>query len=328
MLRPPPLGRKGVVDANPIDAIYEALSSESMPLPLTVPELAALDVFRSVVALGSLSRAAAAHGITQPSVSARMKTLERQVGVTLLERGPTGSVPTDNGRLVAGWAENVLRAADELAAGVGALRARSGGRLRVVASYTVAEYLLPGWLDRFHRLHPAHPVELDVANSSEVVERVRGGRTELGFIESPGPVAGLSTTVVARDEMVAVVRAGHAWSRRRVVDAERIASTPLVLREPGSGTRESLEAALADAGLEPPTAVLELGSTSAVKAAVISGGSPAVLSRLAVEADAAGGRLRIVPIVGLRLSRELRAVWRSDRALPPEAATLLEELGS
>jgi DNA-binding transcriptional LysR family regulator len=297
-----------------------------MPLPPTFPELAALDVFRSVVALGSLSRAAAAHGITQPSVSARMKALERQMGVVLLARGPTGSVPTDNGRLVAGWAESVLRAADELAAGVGALRDRSGGRLRLVASYTVAEYLLPGWLDRFHRLHPDNPVELDVANSSEVVERVRGGRTELGFIESPGPVTGLRTAVVERDELVAVVRPGHAWSRHRVVDAERVASTPLVLREPGSGTRESLETALADAGLEPPMAVLELGSTSAVKAAVISGGSPAVLSRLAVEADAAGGRLRIVPIVGMRLSRELRAVWRRDRALPPQAATLLEEL--
>lgn len=295
-----------------------------MPLPPTFPDLTSLDLFASVAALGSVSQAATAHGITQPSASARIKALERQLGVTLLDRGPTGSVPTPAGHLVAGWVENVLRAAEELGAGVEALRARSGGRLRVVASYTVAEYLLPGWLDRFHRDHPEHPIELEVANSTGVLDRVRSGRTDLGFVESPGDPPGLGVAVVAEDDLVAVVRPGHPWTRRPSVDAERLASTALVLREAGSGTRERLEEALAAAGLGPPIAALELGSTAAVKAAVVSGGSPAVLSRLAVEPDP---RLRVVPVDGIDLHRRLRAVWRTDQPRSQAATELLRQLG-
>lgn len=295
-----------------------------MPLPPTFPDLVSLDLFASVAALGSVSQAATAHGITQPSASARIKTLERQLGVALLDRGPTGSSPTPAGHLVAGWVESVLRAADELSVGVEALKARSRGRLRVVASYTIAEYLLPGWLDRFHRDHPENPVELEVANSSEVLTRVRSGRTDLGFVESPGIPSGLANAVIATDELVAAVRPGHPWTRRSSVDAERLASTALVLRESGSGTRERLEAALSAAGYGPPLAALELGSTAAIKAAIASGGSPAVLSRLAVEPDP---RLRAIPVDGLDLHRELRAVWRTDRPRSQAASQLLDQLG-
>ena len=85
-----------------------------MPLPPTFPELASLDLFVSVIELGSVSQAAAAHGVTQPSASSRIKHLERQLGMQLLDRGPGGSRPTDAGVVVAGWAEGILRAAHEL----------------------------------------------------------------------------------------------------------------------------------------------------------------------------------------------------------------------
>ena len=297
-----------------------------MPLPPSFPDLASLDLFSTVVSLGSVSQAAAAHAIAQPSASARLNNLERQLGVTLLERGPTGSRPTPAGHLVAEWVEAVLRSANELAIGVDALKARSRGRLRLIASYTIAEYLLPAWLSRFHRVHPDNPVELEVANSAEVVARIRSGRTDLGFIESPTPATGLSTVTVAEDELVAVVAPTHPWGRRKAVDAERLASTALVLREVGSGTREFLEQALAAAGLGAPIPAFELGSTAAVKSSVAAGGSPTVLSRLAVEADDAAGVLRMIPISDLPLRRSLRAVWRTDRSLPAAAASLLAQL--
>jgi len=114
-----------------------------MPLPASFPELASLDLFVSVVELGSVSRAAAAHGVSQPSASSRIKHLERQLGMRLLDRGPSGSLPTDAGVVVAGWAETILRAAHELEAGLSAFQAAQAGRLRIVASFTIAEYLLP-----------------------------------------------------------------------------------------------------------------------------------------------------------------------------------------
>ena len=220
-----------------------------MPLPPTFPELSALDLFASVVALGSVSRAAAAHGVTQPTASARMQHLERQLGVRLLDRSPTGSVPTDAGHLVAGWAEGVLAAADELRVGAEAIAARSAGRLRLVASYTIAEYLLPAWLGRFRRTHPDRAVELGVANSAEVLLAVRSRRADLGFVESPTAVDDLASRALGTDDLVVVVPPTHPWSRRASVPAEQVAATALVLREPGSGTRESLEAALLDTDL-------------------------------------------------------------------------------
>ncbi len=124
---------------------------------------------------GSLSRRRReAHGITQPSASSRIRTLERQLGVTVLDRSPTGSRPTPDGQLVVGWAESVLDAAQRLATGVEALRARQAGLLRIAASYTIAEYLLPPWLERFlaatsRRLrHPRRDEQPDRARTRRV----------------------------------------------------------------------------------------------------------------------------------------------------------------
>ena len=230
-----------------------------MPLPATFPDLQSLDLFVSVIELGSVSRAATAHGITQPSASSRLKHLERQLGMRLLDRGPGGSRPTDAGVVVAGWAEGILRAAHELSAGLSAFQAEQTGRLRIAASFTIAEYLLPQWLDRFSRDHPRDSVALEVANSTAVVDRLRQGAADLGFIETPSELDGLDQLVVAHDELVAVVAPSHPWAQRRSVPVEALAATPLVMREAGSGTREAFEAALRTLGLGAPTAVLELG---------------------------------------------------------------------
>ncbi|NNE74743.1 MAG: LysR family transcriptional regulator, partial [Acidimicrobiales bacterium] len=183
-----------------------------MPLRPSFPDLASLDLFVSVVELGSVSRAARAHGIAQPSASSRLKNLERQLGLTLLERGPSGSAPTEAGVVVAGWAEPILRAAAELDAGLSAYQAEQTGRLRIAASFTIAEYLLPQWLDQFSRAHPADSVALEVVNSATVIERVRAGASDLGFIETPLAVADLGQRVVANDQLVTVVAPDHPWA--------------------------------------------------------------------------------------------------------------------
>lgn len=291
-------------------------------LPADAPTVAALDLFVSVVHLGSLSAAAAAHGISQPSASAKIRHLERQLKVPLLTRSPNGSSPTAAGALVAEWAQRVLDSFDELLASTSVLRSTETG-IRVAASFTIAEHLLPRWLGSFRRAHPDTTVELAVLNSTAVLDQVRAGRVALGFIENPGPTDGLHTRTVAHDELVVVVEPHHEWARRRrPLAAASLAATPLVCREEGSGTRESLLAALTMAGLEPTAPALELGSTSAVRAAAESGIAPAVLSRLAVADALADDRLSVVDVAGLDLRRELRAVWSTPR-LDPVAETLL-----
>ncbi len=261
--------------------------------------------------------------MSQPSASARVRQLERQLDVTLLRRGPTGSVPTDAGRLVAEWATEVLEAAGRLEAGVASLRAASSPPLRLAASLTVAEHLLPGWLAQL-RSPASGEVALEVANSQRVLEAVAGGRAQLGFIESPGPIGGLPSAEVGTDELVVVASPGHPWARRRTpLPAALLAAEPLVTREPGSGTRAALEAAMAEAGLAPASPAAELGSTAAVKGWLLAGGGAGVLSRRAVEPELRLRTLVEVKVAGVGLRRRLRAVWPAPG--PPEgpAAALL-----
>jgi molybdate transport repressor ModE-like protein len=289
-----------------------------------VPDLDGLVLLLEVAEQGSLGRAATQHGLSQPAVSARIQAMERLVGFPLLTRTARGSHLTSGGALLADWARDVLHAAAVLDAGIDSLRGDREGRLRVSASLTVAEYLLPGWLVRLAAALPDTAVSLTASNSAEVAAAVLDGKAEIGFVECPELPAGLQARVFAHDRLVVVAPPGHPWTRhRRPIDGPELAATRLVQREPSSGTRTSLEAALAAFG-PPATPLLELSTSSAVRSAAAAGAGPAVLSDLAVRDDIAAGRLVRVPVRGVDLTRQLRAVWPTAQRLSPPARHLLQ----
>jgi DNA-binding transcriptional LysR family regulator len=295
-----------------------------MTLPPRVSDLTAFDLLLTVARTGSLGRAAAEHGISQPAASARMRQLEGQVGLALIDRSPRGSRLTQPGALVAGWAQAAVDAAADLDAGITALRRDSDSRLRIAASMTVAEYLLPTWLTSLRAVDPAAAVALSAVNSAEVAAEVLADDADIGFVEGPDLPDGLHAEPVARDVLTVVISPSHPWARRRRgISASELAQAPLLSRELGSGTRRYLEEALrtqAGAELVPPLA--ELSSTTAIKAAVAAGGGPAVLSSLAVAAEVSAGTLRTVTISGLDLRRRLRVVWAAGRRLSGPARDL------
>ncbi len=284
---------------------------EAQPASLAhrVPDLGALELLLAIARLGSLGRAARARGISQPAASSRLRAMERQLGVALVERSPRGSRLTDAGVLVTDWARRVVEAAEAFDAGAQALRGRRDSRLRVAASMTIAEYLLPGWLVSLRAELPGTAVSLLAGNSSAVAERLARGEADLGFVEGLQVPAGLDGAVIGHDRLVVVAAPAHRWARRRTeLTAAELAATPLILRERGSGTRQVLDAALGEhGGLAEP--LLELASTTAVKAAVVSEAAPSVLSELAVGEELSARRLVEIPVRGLRLGRDLRAVW-------------------
>jgi DNA-binding transcriptional LysR family regulator len=296
--------------------------------------LRALRALREVGRQGSIAAAASVLGVSQQALSARMRTLERAAGVTLLARSPSGSHLTEQGRLVVGWAEDVLDAADRLEAGLRSIRSGVSHRLAIAASQTIAEHLVPHWLVELRGVeqagvqeaaYPPTVVELTVANSTGVLELVRGGKAGLGFIETPHLPSDLVTEHVRDDELLVVTAPGHPWAgRRRPLGLAQIAATPLVMREAGSGTRDTLTDHLAaqDPPLRPRIA-MELGTSAAVRSAIAAGVGPGVLSRLAVRDDLVLGRLVAVEVAGPPLIRELTAVWKPDQPLPPEGQRLL-----
>ncbi|MFJ6482620.1 MULTISPECIES: LysR family transcriptional regulator [unclassified Streptomyces] len=284
-------------------------NEEWVPLAHRVPDLGALELLLAVARVGSLSGAARRLGITQPAASSRIRAMETRLGVALVDRSPRGSTLTAEGALVTDWARRVVEAAEAFDAGAQALRGRRDSRLRVAASMTIAEYLLPGWLIALRGQRPDTAVSLHAGNSAVVAERVLAHEADLGFVEGLTVPEGLDSAVIAQDRLVVAVAPGHPWARRtRGVAAAELASTPLILRERGSGTRQVLDAALASAGgLAAP--LLELASTTAVKAAALGGAGPCVLSELAVVDELAARRLVEVPVSGAGLGRALRAVW-------------------
>ncbi|MCG7610304.1 LysR family transcriptional regulator [Mycolicibacterium sp. (ex Dasyatis americana)] len=309
-----------------------------MPLSARMPELAAFEVLLSIARTGSLGAAGRELGLTQQAVSARLASIEAQTGVRLVQRSPRGSRLTAAGAVVAEWADQLLDVAGRVDAGLAAMRNESHSRITVAASLTIAEQLMPRWLvslqaDAARRGVAAPQVILTATNSDQVIAAVRDGSADLGFIESPGAPAGLRSRVIAHDELVTVVPPEHKWARRSApVDPGELNATALVSREPGSGTREALSSALRST-LGPSSRqadpVIELSSAAAMRAAVLAGAGPAVMSRLAVDDDLTLGRLCAVPVTGLDLCRELRAIWSGGRTPPAGAVReLLSHIGS
>ncbi|WP_163510789.1 LysR family transcriptional regulator [Fodinicola acaciae] len=295
-----------------------------MALPPRVSDLTSFDLLLSVARLGSIGRAAAAHQMSQPAASARLRQLERQLGARLLERQARGTQLTTVGEVVAGWAQPVVDRAADLEAGIAALRRDRATQLRIAASLTVAEYLLPGWLIALRTADPETVTTLSCGNSAEVAVQVLGGQADIGFVEGPAVPAGVEAREVARDELAVVVAPSHPWARRRRVRPAELAATPLLSREAGSGTREAWERAVrAQVDIELAAPMLEMSSTTAIKAAAIGGIGPAVLSVRAVAAELAAGTLVRLSAPGLDLTRRLRAIWPAGQPVRGAAGDLL-----
>lgn len=302
------------------------------------PDLATLELLVALADEGSLSAAARRCGVAQPNASRSIARLERGLGLSLIHRATTGARVTTDGLLVVEWARATLEAARALETGVAALRARTQAPLVVMASQTVAEHLLPGWIAGWQHaaggagaggasphdpsLGETRGISVAVGNTTDVLAAARGGEVDLGFIEGPGAPRGLNSVVVAHDDLVLVVAPQHPWAARSRVRAEELAATPLVARESGSGTRVALRRALAPLDVAPPA--LELASNAAVRVSAAAGTAPAVLSRLAVDDALRAGTLVGVGVDGVDLTRNLRAVWAGPRRLTnPAAAALL-----
>lgn len=291
------------------------------------PNLSDLDLLLTVAETGSLGRAADVLHMTQPSVSRRIVALERALGVQLLLRTPRGSTLTATGRVVVDWAGVLLRSADDFNRSVEALVQEDSVAVRAAVSMTIAEHYAPRWLARARTSAPETDVSLMVANSTEVGDLVESGAAEIGFIESPTIRPTLHRRRIGVDHLVVAVAAGHPWRRRQRISAEEMSSTPLLVREARSGTRDTLDRALRSRGLTLRVG-LEMASNTALKSAAIAGMGPVVVSAVAVAAEVAHGQLHLVAVEGLDLQRPLSVVWRRDAAMSLAAKALLKAVAA
>jgi DNA-binding transcriptional LysR family regulator len=187
--------------------------------------------------------------------------------------------------------------------------ARAARPLRIAASHTVGEALLPTWLTAFRAELPGVHPQVDVVNSPAAIAAVRENRADVGFVEGLDQLDGLEAKEVARDRIVLVVAAGHRWEKRRSVNPRELAGGRWISRESGSGTRAVAAEALATVGVEL-SPDLSLASLEGVKRSLAAGGF-ALISELALEPDLAAGRLITLPLKGLEIERSLSAIRRA-----------------
>ena len=186
-------------------------------------------------------------GLHQPNASRLIARLEAEAAFPLLDRHPRGSRPTPAGLVYAAHARELLAAADHFTEWLRTSRDEDAPELRVGASMTIAEHLVPVWLTELRRRTPDTHVHLEVENSTRVIDDVREGRLRLGFVETPHIPRDIHARVVADDELILVIAAHHPWAERTgPVGLDELAATALVVREGGSGTREALEAVVGD----------------------------------------------------------------------------------
>ncbi|WP_148614848.1 LysR family transcriptional regulator [Nocardioides rubriscoriae] len=288
-----------------------------------VPDLAGLRLLVTIGRHGSIGAAAREAGVSQQAASERLRGIEAQTGLTLVRRGPRGSELTPSGVVVTAWAARLIDLTDEIDTAIEGLRGERSRDLSVWASMTIADSLMPRWLvqlrqRQLHQPGGAAPtsVSLTAGNSHQVVEAVVDGSAHLGFVEGVDAPRRVRSTTVAEDELVLVVAAGDPLGRRRrPLTAQEVAGMGLTGREPGSGTREVVERALAAAGLLMHPSVVELTTTTAVREAVLAGSAPAFLSTRVVTRDLESGHLVAVP-TELDLRRRFRAIWVGS-AQPP-----------
>jgi DNA-binding transcriptional LysR family regulator len=275
-----------------------------------------LAAFCAVVERRSFSQAADRLGVTQPAVSLQVRALEKRLGTQLLDRSGRRVEPTEAGRRLYRGAQRMLALEDQLVAevsssGDGAV----AGDLVLGASTGPAAVALPLVLGEFQRMHPDVRVFLTVSDTHSVVERVAARELELGIVGAARRHRGVRFEPFFSDQVILACPPGHRFAGR-TIGLDELRGAPLILMQEGAGVRQIVEDALRRRGvkLRDLDVRLELGLQESVRRAVEAGYGVTFISRTAVEADLAAGRLAEARVEGLDATREISLASAAGRA--------------
>jgi molybdate transport repressor ModE-like protein len=266
---------------------------------------------------GTVSSAARAVGIGQPTASGHVRLLEAAAGQRLVERNGRGSRLTEAGRVLADHARQALAALEAGEEELGALAGLEAGTIHIGASTTPGVYLLPDTLGCFRRDHPNVVVEVEIASTGEILERLLAGRIQLALVGETDADERIELKPFLADEIVGIAKPGLLPIRNGKVKLAALAEQTLFVRESSSSTRQVAERALTRAEGKP-VRVWELDSSEAIKRAAREGLGIAFLSRYAVAEEIARGELERFRVSGMpKIERSLCVARLARRPLTP-----------
>lgn len=271
-----------------------------------------LKVFKTVADRLSFTRAARELFISQPAVTKQIGELEKQLGTPLfLRRGNTISL-TPRGERLLDYAHRILALYGELNDEFIDRTAPAEGEIRMGASTTIAQYVLPGLLARFRKRYPGVAIRLENGNTQQIEQAVREARIDFGMIEGVASLTTLHYEPFMLDELVLVTAASNRAFRQEEIRSADLSDLPLVIRENGSGTLDIIEKALAARGLalKNMRIDMQLGSTESIKRYLLQSGSFAFLSVHAVLDELAHGQLRVIEVSDMNIERHFHFVMQ------------------
>jgi len=280
-----------------------------------------LRLFAAVIEHGGFTRAAAALHLSQPAISKSLNELESQLRVSLIDRSSRPVRLTEAGATLYVRARELFGVERTAERELRELRGLKRGVLRIGASTTIATYMLPPVLGRFHLRRPGVRIQVSSANTRAVLRMLVESRVDVAFVE--GPVSHPSVDVLPwrDDELVVIAPPDHALTAGGSIDLSDLANEVFLVREPGSGTREVAERALALRGIRLAN-TMRVGGTEAIKQAVAAGLGLAIVSRTAAADQLALGKIALLTVDGLVIHRTLTQLKLRDRAQTATAREL------
>ena len=265
-----------------------------------------LKTFVSVARHRSFTRAAHELFVTQPAVTRHIKELEAQVGASLFDRSRGGITLTKAGEAMLYHAEKILDSYRRMQFDLNLLTGNFAGELRLGASSTIAQYVLPPYLARYSTRYPEIRATLDTGNTRQMVQALFSHSIDLALVEGEARHAGIHYQPFMRDELVLVTGSRSAYSSRDTVTPRELATLPIVLRENGSGTLEVIERRLGEhhIKLSALNVIMQMGSTEGIKSFLSNYDSVALLSVQAVTRELLSDTLTVIDIDGLDFERE------------------------
>lgn len=274
-----------------------------------------LEIFSTVAATGSFSRAAEQLYLSQPAVSQHIQDLEAGLGVAVFKRGSRGVSLTPAGETLLQYAECILRLVSEAEHAVVNVQTLISGQLRIGATAGASIYLLPGWLQEFYNRYPNLVVSLVTETTTHLVERLTSGQIDVAFVEGDFPAqAAVNAITLQENPSFVVVGPGHPWWGRGEVSIDELTGQRFISRPQDSQTRSWIDLILHEHDIRP-TIVAEFDNPEAIKQAVASGLGIAILPQCAIQQSA--NTIHPLSIRDVALTRTLKLLWPGKAALNP-----------
>lgn len=287
-----------------------------------------LRLFLSVVQHGSYTRAAQALHISQPAISAQIRRLEKDMGVRLLWQSGRQTRLTEEGEALWEYAQRIVGLCDEAIEVMNEYRSMKRGRLRIAATTTPGVYLLPPILGNLSEENPLLTIEFKIGNYSQVLTQLLNFEHDVAVVAGTKPDhPDLQVIHLTDDALIPVGSPRSLLAQLPLVPADEFARQRLLVREPGSGTREAVDRLFHDLAIEPVN-IVELPNNEAIKQAVVANMGYAILPRSVVEEELNRGALRELEAPDLHCSRSVWLVYRKGKFVSPSVRRFFEALSA